>query len=36
MWAVAVPAVLVGGFLVVARRQVALAADIKRRFPKPA
>jgi hypothetical protein len=31
MWAIAVPAVLVVGFLVVARRQVALAADMKRR-----
>jgi hypothetical protein len=30
-WSVAVPLVLVGGFLVVARRQVALAAEIKRR-----
>jgi hypothetical protein len=36
MWTVAIPALLVGGFLVVARRQVALAADIKRRQQKRA
>ncbi len=30
-WSIAVPALLVVGFLVVARRQVALASDIKRR-----
>ena len=36
LWTVAIPAVLVGGFLVVARRQVALAADIKRRQQKRA
>jgi hypothetical protein len=36
MWTVAIPALLVGGFLVVARRLVALAADIKRRQQKRA
>jgi hypothetical protein len=30
-WTVAVPVLLVGGFLVVARRQVSLAADLRRR-----
>ena len=36
LWAIAVPGVLVLGFLVVARRQVALAADIQRRQEKRA
>jgi hypothetical protein len=36
MWTVAVPGAFVLGFLVVARRQVALAADIKRRQQKRA